>query len=212
MIVVLLGAPGAGKGTQADLIKEKYGLEHISTGNLLREEIAKGTEIGKEAAKLIDNGNLVPDEMVSGLLKTALENRGKGVILDGYPRTKAQAEALHVIIKGMSEKIRAVINIQLPEDEIVKRIVMRRQCNNCGNVFNLRFIKNFDGHCPKCGSTDIYQRADDNEEAANHRIEVYKQQTVPVVEFYKGKTYYKEVDGNQEKQKVFEEIEKFLDR
>ncbi|ACC98947.1 Adenylate kinase [Elusimicrobium minutum Pei191] len=212
MIIVLLGAPGAGKGTQSVLVAEKYGLKHISTGDLLREEIANNTELGKQAKKLIDGGNLVPDEMILGLLKNAFLNRGKGVVLDGFPRTLSQAEMMHPIVKGLAEKLSAVINIKLSEDEITQRIVLRRQCKNCGNIFNLRFIKNFDGKCPKCGSTDIYQRADDNEESAKNRINVYHSQTEPVVGFYKNKTYYKEVDGSKNKEEVFEEISKFINR
>ncbi|MCL2887718.1 MAG: adenylate kinase [Elusimicrobia bacterium] len=210
MIVLLLGAPGAGKGTQAALINKKYGLRHVSTGDLLRAEVAAGTPVGKSADAIMKSGALVPDDMILGLLKNALKTAGKGIILDGYPRTKAQTEELIKLIQNMGEKINAVINIKLTEKEIVDRIVMRRQCKKCGNIFNLRFIKNFDGKCPKCGSADVYQRPDDNEAAAKHRLEVYHAQTAPVVEFFKDKDFYKEVDGSKPVEKVFEEIEKII--
>ena len=210
MILLLLGAPGAGKGTQADLIKKKYGFKHISTGDLLRAEVAAGTELGKKADGLMKSGALVPDEMVLELLKNALKSSGKGAILDGYPRTAAQTEMLMKLISGMGAKIDAVINIKLSEEEIINRIVMRRQCKKCGNIFNLRFIKNFGGKCPKCGSADVYQRPDDNEAAAKKRLEVYHAQTEPVVKFFKDKPFYKEVDGNQPAEKVFAEIEKVI--
>jgi len=212
MIVLLLGAPGAGKGTQADLIKKKYGFKHISTGDLLRAEVAAGTELGKRADSIMKSGALVPDEMVLELLKNALKSSGKGAILDGYPRTAAQTEMLIKLIGAMGEKINAVINIKLSEKEITDRIVMRRQCKKCGNIFNLRFIKNFDGKCPKCGSADVYQRPDDNETAAKKRLEVYHAQTEPVVKFFKDKDFYKEVDGNRPVEKVFEEVSKIIEK
>jgi len=212
MIVLLLGAPGAGKGTQADLIKKKYGFKHISTGDLLRAEVAAGTELGKRADAIMKSGALVPDEMVLELLQNALKNSGKGAILDGYPRTAAQTEMLKNLISATGEKISAVINIKLSEKEIVDRIVMRRQCKKCGNIFNLRFIKNFDGKCPKCGGADVYQRPDDNETAAKKRLEVYHAQTAPVVEAFKNEPFYKEVDGNRPVEKVFEDICKFIER
>jgi len=210
MILLLLGAPGAGKGTQADLIKKKYGFKHISTGDLLRAEVAAGTELGKKADGLMKSGALVPEEIVLELLKNALKSSGKGAILDGYPRTAAQTEMLKKLISAMGAKIDAVINIKLSEKEIVDRIVMRRQCKKCGNIFNLRFIKNFDGKCPKCGSSDVYQRPDDNETAAKKRLEVYHAQTAPVVEAFKHESFYKEVDGNRPVEKVFADIEKII--
>ncbi|MDR0291359.1 MAG: adenylate kinase [Elusimicrobium sp.] len=212
MIILLLGAPGAGKGTQAALLNKKYGLKHISTGDLLREEIKNNTPVGKKAAAIMESGALVPDDMILGLLKNALNAGGKGIILDGYPRTAAQARELDRLIKAMGEKIKAVVNIKLSEEEIVNRIIMRRQCKKCGNIFNLRFMKNFDGKCPKCGSGDVYQRPDDNEAAAKHRLEVYRAQTAPVVEFFKDKDFYKEVDGIRPAEKVFEEISKFIEK
>ena len=207
-----MGAPGAGKGTQAALINKKYGFKHVSTGDLLRAEIAAGTELGKKAEGIMKSGGLVSDEIVLALLKKALGNPGKGIILDGYPRTKAQAEALNKILKEAGQKIDAVINIKLPEQEIIDRIVMRRQCKKCGNIFNLRFIKNFDGKCPKCGSADVYQRPDDNEASAKNRLEVYKAQTAPVVEFFKHEPFYKEIDGGRTVEKVFEAVAKFIEK
>ncbi len=212
MIVILMGAPACGKGTQAELLKEKYGLKHISTGDLLRAEIAKNTPVGIEAAKLINAGNLVPDEMILGLLTTQLQDKGKGLVLDGFPRTVSQAKELRKIVKGMGDKIKAVINIVLSEEEVVKRIVLRRQCNNCKNIFNLRFMKNFDGHCPKCSSTDIYQRPDDNEASAKHRMDVYRKETMQAVEFFKDKTYFMETDGNRAINDIFKDISVFVER
>lgn len=208
MIVLLMGAPGCGKGTQAALLKEKYGLKHISTGNLLRTEIAKGTDIGIEAKKLIDAGNLVSDEMILSLLKTQFDDMDKGVILDGYPRTISQARDLTELLKSDGDKISSLVYLNLEIEEIIARIVSRRQCKNCGNIFNVRFLKDFDGKCPKCGSAEIFQRADDNEAAANHRIEIYKKETLPVKEYYINEPFFHEVNANLGIEEVFAQVEK----
>lgn len=212
MIIILIGAPACGKGTQAELLKEKYALRHISTGDLLRAEISKNTPLGEDIAKLINNGNLVPDDMILGLLNNALKMKGKGIVLDGFPRTLTQAKLLRGIVKDQGEKIRAVVNFTLAEEEVVQRIIYRRQCRHCGNIFSVRFVKNFDGHCPKCDSTDIYQRADDTETSARHRLEIYKKETEPVKEFFKEKTYYMQTDGNRPVQEIFKDISSFIER
>ncbi|WP_424245710.1 adenylate kinase [Elusimicrobium posterum] len=210
MIVLLMGAPGCGKGTQAALLKEKYGLKHVSTGNLLREEIAKGSAVGIGAKKLIDNGNLVSDEMVLGLLKSQFDDKGKGIILDGYPRTLKQAQDLDALLKARGEELSSAIYLNLEIEEIVTRLISRRQCKNCGNIFNIRFIANFDGKCPKCGSTNIFQREDDNEAAAKHRIDVYIKETLPVKDFYSSKPYFHEINANRGIDEVFQNIEKSI--
>lgn len=209
MILILMGAPACGKGTQAELIREKYGLKHISTGDLLRKEIERGTVVGKEAAKIINDGNLVPDDMVLNLLKRELDD-SSNIVLDGYPRTIKQAEALKNLLDAIGEKVSGVVYLNLEIDEIVRRIVSRRQCKSCGNIFNIRFINNFDGRCPRCSSTDIFQREDDNEAAAKHRIDVYIKETMPVKNFYINEKYFHEVDANRTVQEVFKDIDDFI--
>jgi len=205
-----MGAPACGKGTQAALLKEKYNLRHISTGDLLRREIANGTPVGKEASKIMAAGGLVPDDIVLGLLKKEVAVKGKGIVFDGYPRTIAQAQALGKILQDMKEEITSVIYLNLETEEIVKRLVSRRQCKACGNIFNIRFMKNFDGKCPKCGSKDVFQREDDNETAAKKRIDVYMKDTLPVKNFYAKEKFYSEVNANKGIQEVLADIEKVI--
>ncbi len=214
MNLILLGPPGSGKGTQAKKIVEKYGIPQISTGDMLREAVAKGTELGKEAKKYMDAGQLVPDEVVIGIVKERLQQPDceKGFILDGFPRTIAQAEALDKILEEMGKKIDAVINIQVPEEEVVKRIVYRRTCKNCGAVYHLIYNPpKEDNKCDKCGG-ELYQRDDDKEETVRKRYKVYKEQTEPLVEYYAKKGILYNIDGTKSIDEVFQEIDKILQK
>lgn len=204
MYLVFLGAPGAGKGTQATRVCEKYNIPHISTGDILRANIKQGTPLGVEAKKFIDKGLLVPDEVVIGLVKERLgeEDCKKGFLLDGFPRTLEQAEAL-----GKFAKITHAINIQVDEDLVVKRIAGRRMCK-CGESYHISWYDK--DTCLKCGEK-LYQRDDDKEETVKSRLEVYKKQTAPLIEYYKQSGVLYDVDGAQEMNKVFEDIVRILD-
>jgi len=214
MNLILLGAPGAGKGTQAKLIVEKYGIPQISTGDMLREAVAKGTELGKKAKEYMDRGELVPDEVVIGIVKERLKQPDceKGFILDGFPRTLKQAEELDKMLEELGKKIDAVINVHVPEEEVVKRIVNRRTCKNCGAVYHLIYNPpKEEGKCDKCGG-ELYQRDDDKEETVRARYKVYKEQTEPLIEYYSKKGLLYNVDGTKSIEEVFEEIQKILDK
>ncbi len=214
MNLILLGAPGAGKGTQAKLIVSKYGIPQISTGDMLREAVANQTELGKKAKEYMDKGELVPDEVVIGIVKERLAQPDceRGFILDGFPRTLKQAEALDKILDELGKKIDAVINVAVPEEEIVKRIVNRRTCKKCGAVYHLIYNPPKEpGKCDKCGG-ELYQRDDDKEETVKERLRVYKAQTEPLIDYYSKKGLVYNVDGTKSIEGVFEEIEKILDK
>uniref|UniRef100_A0A7J2TJK1 Adenylate kinase n=1 Tax=Archaeoglobus fulgidus TaxID=2234 RepID=A0A7J2TJK1_ARCFL len=208
MNLILLGAPGAGKGTQAKIIMEKYGIPQISTGDMLREAVAKGTELGKKAREYMAQGKLVPDEIVIGIVKERLSQKDceKGFILDGFPRTLAQAEALDKIMSEMGRKIDAVINVNVPEEEVVRRIVYRRTCRNCGAIYHLIYNPpKKEGICDKCGG-ELYQREDDKEETVRERYRVYKKNTEPLIEYYRKKGILFDVDGTKDIESVKKEI------
>ncbi|MCX7998873.1 MAG: adenylate kinase [Leptospiraceae bacterium] len=212
MNLILLGAPGAGKGTQAKLIIEKYKIPQISTGDMLREAVAKGTELGKKAKEFMSQGKLVPDEVVIGIVRERLRQKDceKGFILDGFPRTIAQAEALDRIMTELGKKIDAVININVPEDEVVRRIVNRRICKKCGAIYHLIYDppkKN--GFCDKCGG-EVYQREDDKESVVRERFAIYKKSTEPLIDYYKNKGILHDVDGTKEIGKVNAEVLEIL--
>ncbi len=214
MNLILLGAPGAGKGTQAKLIVSKYSIPQISTGDMLREAVAKQTELGKKAKEYMDRGELVPDEVVIGIVKERLAQPDceKGFILDGFPRTLKQAKVLDEILEDLGKKIDAVINVAVPEDEIVKRIVNRRTCKNCGAVYHLIYNPPKEpGKCDKCGG-ELYQRDDDKEETVKERLRVYKAQTEPLIDYYSKKGLVYNVDGTKSIEGVFKEIEEILDK
>lgn len=204
MRLILLGAPGAGKGTQATRISEKYNLPHISTGDILRRNIKLGTELGKEAKSYIDAGKLVPDEVVINIVKDRLQQSDcdAGYILDGFPRTVAQAEALDKVAE-----IDAVINIAVDPALICDRITGRRMCA-CGESYHVSM--GIGDTCPKCGGK-LYQRDDDKEETVKERMQVYENQTAPLIEYYTAKDLVIDVDGGKPLMEVFAQICKVID-
>ena len=199
--MILLGAPGAGKGTQAARICKKYGISHISTGDMFRENIGNNTELGKLAKTYIDAGKLVPDEVTLAMVKDRLAREEKGFLLDGFPRTIAQAQGL----KELTE-LDCVLNIDVDTDLLLNRITGRRICPKCAGTFHVSTLES--NVCPVC-SAELVQRADDNEETVKARIDVYNAQTKPLIEYY-GENV-KTVDGNQSADEVFEGIVKVLE-
>ena len=193
MKIILLGAPGAGKGTQAEKIIEKLGIPSISTGNILRAHLKEGTELGMKAKGYMESGNLVPDELIVDMLRNRLseEDCANGYILDGYPRTVAQAEAL----KGMGAEIDSVVSIETDDEAIIGRMSGRRSCKNCGASYHVLYNKPAsEGVCDKCGAA-LFQREDDKEETVKARLEVFHAQTEPVKAYYEKEGILHKIDG-----------------
>lgn len=208
MNLILLGAPGAGKGTQAKAIVDKYGIPQISTGDMLRDAVKKGTDLGKKAKEYMDKGELLPDEIVIGIVKERLkqDDAQKGFILDGFPRTIKQAEELDKILSELNLELDAVINVAVPEDEVVRRIVNRRSCRNCGAVYHLIYKPpKEEGKCDYCGG-ELYQRDDDKEETVRDRYNVYRDQTEPLIEYYSKQGLVKNVDGTKDIDEVTKDV------
>ncbi|MDN3294814.1 adenylate kinase [Streptomyces ficellus] len=189
MRIVLVGPPGAGKGTQAAFLAKNLSIPHISTGDLFRANISQGTELGKQAKAYMDAGNLVPDEVTIGMAKDRMEqpDAERGFLLDGFPRNVAQAEALDAMLEAEGMQLDAVLDLEVPEDEVVKRIAGRRICrNDSAHVFHVTYSKpKTEGVCDICGG-ELYQREDDSEETVRKRLEVYHTQTEPIIDHYKG--------------------------
>ena len=206
MKMVFLGLPGAGKGTQAARVAQKYAVPHISTGAMLREAMAEGTEMGKAAKGFIDGGHLVPDEVVIGIVRERLTKPDckAGFLLDGFPRTVAQAEAL----EGFAA-LDIAINVDVAEDVLVARIAGRRMCRACGEALHVNTL-NGAATCPKCGG-ELYQRTDDNEDTVRNRMKVYNEQTKPLIDFYTRKGILKDVDGDRPIETVFTDITAAID-
>jgi len=212
MNLVLMGLPGAGKGTQAEKIVAKYAIPHISTGDMFRAAIKEGTELGLKAKSYMDRGDLVPDEVTIGIVRERLgkDDCQKGFLLDGFPRTVAQAEALEQILAELNRSIHYVINIEVDKDILMERLTGRRICKDCGATYHLVFNPPVElGVCDKCGG-ELYQRADDNEETVANRLEVNLKQTRPLLDFYEEKGYLRNINGQQEIEKVFDDISKLL--
>lgn len=204
MNIVLLGFPGAGKGTQAEKLVEKYNFRHISTGDLIRHEIALGTPLGKEVEAVIDSGNLASDELIINILVNAIKDEKRGVIFDGFPRTLAQAEALDRYLTLHGGKVDAAVLLNLSEEEVLKRLTSRRVCKECGAVYNI-YAPDYTGRCTKCGG-ELYIRHDDDVHSARHRLEVFHKETQPLIEYYKKSGICKVVDGSKSIVSVFAEI------
>ena len=189
MVIIMLGAPGTGKGTIASILTEKLGIPQVSTGDIFRKHIGEQTELGKLAEKYISQGKLVPDDVTIGLVENRLEEDDvkEGIILDGFPRTVKQAEELDKILENKGKKVDLVINLTTPEEEIVERIVNRRICSNCKSVYNLVLNPpKQEGICDKCGG-ELIKRKDDNEETVKQRFNSYIEQTSPLVDYYEKK-------------------------
>ena len=208
MKIVMLGAPGAGKGTQAKMIADKYAIPHISTGDIFRANISNGTELGKKAKTYMDQGLLVPDELVVDLVvdRVQQDDCKKGYILDGFPRTIPQAEALTEALKKLGEKVDFAINVEVPDENIVKRMSGRRACVSCGSTYHIVYNPTkVEGVCDKCGN-ELILREDDKPETVKKRLDVYHEQTQPLIEYYTNEGVLVEVDGTKDMKDVFSAI------
>lgn len=212
MKIIMLGAPGAGKGTQAKMIAEKCGIPHISTGDIFRANIKNGTELGAKAKEYMDKGLLVPDELVCDLVVDRIQQADceKGYILDGFPRTIPQAEALEAALNAIEQKLDYAIDIDVPDANIINRMSGRRACVGCGATYHVVFNPTkVEGKCDVCGESLIL-RDDDKPETVKKRLDVYHTQTQPLIDFYSARKVLVEVDGTQSMDKVFDDIMKIL--
>lgn len=208
MKVILLGPPGAGKGTQAKQISNKYNIPHISTGDIFRKNISQKTALGIKAKQYLDSGLLVPDELTINIVKDRLEQEdcNNGFLLDGFPRTVQQAEALDSFLAGKNDKIDTALLIDVPKKSILERMTGRRVCPSCGASYHVVYNPTkVDGKCDVCGSA-VIQRKDDTEETVKERLDVYEKQTEPLVEYYKSRNVLSAVDGSKNIDVVFEDI------
>lgn len=208
MFILLMGPPGAGKGTQAAQLVEKFHIPHISTGDMFRAAVKEGTELGKQAKACMDAGQLVPDSVTIGIVKERLtkDDCKKGFILDGFPRTTIQAEALDRTLAELAIKLDRVVNITAPSSELVGRMTGRRICRGCGATYHVAFnAPQKSGVCDKCGG-ELYQRDDDTEETVVNRLSVYQVQTQPLIEYYQDKGLYTEINGLQPIDAVLKDI------
>ncbi len=210
MRIILLGPPGCGKGTQAEIISKNFDIPHISTGDILRDNVKRGTEIGLNAKKYMDSGRLVPDEIIIQMIKDRFleDDSRKGFLLDGFPRTIAQAEALDDLLYQMNIALDYVVNIDVKDEDIINRISKRLSCPKCGEVYNLLYKKpKKDMKCDSCGGK-LHQRDDDKEEVIKNRLDVYRKQTAPLISYYEDKI--KNVDGSKNIIEVSKDILKLL--
>ncbi len=208
MKIVMLGAPGAGKGTQAAMICEKYRIPHISTGDIFRSNIKNGTELGKKAKEYMDQGKLVPDELTIQLLldRVAKEDCADGYVLDGFPRTIPQAQVLTEALEKTGEKVDYAVNVDVPDANIVHRMSGRRSCPKCGASYHIEYIPpKTEGICDSCGS-NLIQREDDKAETVQNRLSVYHDQTQPLIDYYEKAGVLRTVDGTKDKDEVFRDI------
>lgn len=212
MHILLMGPPGAGKGTQAANLVNEFAIPHISTGDMFRAAVKEGTELGKQAKACMDAGKLVPDEVTIGIVRERLAKPDckKGFILDGFPRTVEQADALTGILKDIGLQLTRVLNINVPAADLVERAVGRRICKKCGATYHIKFNPaKVEGICDVCGG-ELFQRADDSEATMKSRLAVYEAQTKPLIEYYQQAGLYTEVDGRQAIDKVFADVVKSL--
>ena len=212
MKIIMLGAPGAGKGTQAQMIAEKFGIPHISTGDIFRANIKNGTELGKKAKEFMDKGLLVPDELTVQLLldRVANEDCKDGYVLDGFPRTIPQADVLDSELTKLGDKVDFAVNVDVPDENIVRRMSGRRACLKCGATYHIEHIPpKVEGICDKCGS-ELVLREDDKPETVQNRLSVYHEQTQPLIDYYDKKNILKTVDGTKDMQEVFNDIVNIL--
>ena len=212
MYILLMGPPGAGKGTQAEKLIREYGIPQISTGDMFRAAVKSGTALGKEAKSYMDKGALVPDSVTVGIVKERLaqDDCKKGWILDGFPRTTAQASALDAILHDLGIQLTAVLDFNVNRDDLVNRVSVRLVCRQCGASFHKEFRPpKQEGVCDNCGG-ELYQRADDNEVTVRERLAVYDTSTKPLIDYYKVSGRYYEINGDQSMDKVFADVQAAL--
>jgi len=212
MKIIMLGAPGAGKGTQAKMIADKYKIPHVSTGDIFRMNIKNGTELGMEAKKYMDQGLLVPDELTVRILldRVAKEDCKDGYVLDGFPRTIPQAEVLEDALNKLGDKIDYAIDVEVPDENIIRRMGGRRACLSCGATYHIEHVPpKKEGVCDQCGQP-LVLRDDDKPETVKNRLRVYQEQTQPLIEFYTERKVLRTVDGTQDMQDVFHAIVEIL--
>ena len=208
MRIIIFGPPGSGKGTQAKILCEELGISHISTGDLLRAAVAAGTQLGRKAKAYLDAGNLVPDDVMIGLIREVLSSgkAERGFILDGFPRTVAQATALDKLFEEMNIALDGVVSLRVEHDEVIRRLTSRRVCRQCGHIFNpTQLGPSMSGPCPDCGG-ELYQRSDDTPETARKRLDIYLRDTKPLKEFYRRSGRFVQLDGMQDIQSVHRAI------
>ncbi len=213
MNIILMGLPGAGKGTQAEKIVATYGIPHISTGDMFRAAMQQETELGLKAKSFMDKGELVPDEVTNGIVKERLQqaDTGKGFLLDGFPRTQAQAEALDKIMEELNRSIDAVINIEVNPDILMQRLTGRIICRNCGSTYHkTNNPPKVEGTCDRCGSHDFYQREDDKPETVENRIQINIEQSKPILNYYNAKGLLRNVDGESGIDNLFKTIQSIM--
>ena len=213
MNILLMGLPGAGKGTQAEKIVATYGIPHISTGDMFRAAMQQQTELGLKAKSFMDKGELVPDEVTNGIVKERLQQADteKGFLLDGFPRTQAQAEALDKIMQDLNRSIDAVINIEVNPEILMQRLTGRIICRNCGSTYHkTNNPPKVEGTCDRCGSHDFYQRKDDKPETVENRIQINIEQSKPILNYYKAKGILRNVDGESGIDNLFQTIQSIM--
>ncbi|MGE0109779.1 MAG: adenylate kinase [Bdellovibrionales bacterium] len=210
MNIILLGPPGAGKGTQARMLEDEHGMIQLSTGDMLRQAVKKGEELGKQAKALMDAGKLVPDELMIKLIEERISKPDceKGFILDGFPRTVPQAVALDAMLEEKNKQLNCVVELKIDEDKLVERVAGRFTCAVCGEGFHDKFRPTkVEGVCDKCGATEFTRRPDDNAETMKTRLAAYRDQTAPIIPYYQGKSMLKEVDGMLSMAEVYQSLE-----
>ena len=213
MRIILIGAPGSGKGTQAENIKQKYPIAHISTGDILRANVKAGTELGKNAKEYMESGKLVPDEVIIAMVKSRLQEPDckDGFRLDGFPRTKTQAEALDLILKKLGILLDVVVQLDVDVETVISRLSTRRICKSCGEIYNVLFQPaRIEGICDKCGG-EVIQRNDDIESVIRNRLTVFHEQTAPLIDYYQSKDLLISVDAAGGKDVVLKLLEKMKD-
>lgn len=214
MKILLMGPPGAGKGTQAEKLTELFNIPHISTGDMFRKAQKDGTELGLKAKSYMEKGQLVPDEVTIGIVRERLAEADckNGFLLDGFPRTVQQADALDQILTDLGTHLDAVVNIEVAKDFLIERLTGRRVCRGCGATYHVKFnAPKVEGICDKCGG-ELYQRADDTIETVGNRLDVYAGQTAPLIDYYAAKNLLKNIDGSQSVEKVLADIKACLGR
>ena len=214
MKIIMLGAPGAGKGSQASRIANEYHLPHISTGDIFRANLKEETELGKQAKSFMDKGELVPDDITIAMLLDRIhkEDCKNGYILDGFPRTIPQAEALKEALAKQGEKIDLALDVEAPDDLIIQRMAGRRTCPNCSAIYHTETLKpKKEGICDLCGA-ELVQRKDDNEETVKNRLKIYHEMTEPLISYYKKENILEEVDGMEKLDAVFEKVKEIINK